>query len=313
MPGNKSGISAAIGTNPLVAHIDRFIARLKIEKQYSGHTLNAYRRDLNRFAEYCAQLPVTEWERVDSECIRNFSSRIHRQGLHGRSIARCLSAVRMFFRFLLEEKHGARNPAQDIRAPKAAKKLPAVLDTDEIGQLLNVKASDPASLRDRAMLELMYSGGLRLSELTGLDVQSIDWSQGTVRVKGKGDKDRETMIGRKAAQALEAWLAARHKFCKSADEQALFLNNRGVRLGARGVQLRFEQRAKEQGLDRRVHPHMLRHSFATHMLESSGDLRAVQELLGHANIGTTQVYTHLDFQHLAKVYDAAHPRAKKKK
>lgn len=312
MSGNKTATVAA-QANPLSVHIDRFIAHLRIEKRYSAHTIVNYGRDLNCFADYCAKSGIADWERVDSECIRNFSSRLHRLGLNGRSIARSLSAVRMFFRYLLQQKSGAQNPAQDVRAPRSEKKLPSVLDADQIEQLLNIKGNDPVSLRDRAMLELMYSGGLRLSELTSLDVQSIDWSQGTVRVKGKGDKDRDTIIGRKAALALEAWLAARRTFCKSAAEQALFLNNRGARLSERGVQLRFEQRAKEQGLDRHVHPHMLRHSFATHMLESSGDLRAVQELLGHANIGTTQVYTHLDFQHLAKVYDAAHPRAKKKK
>ncbi|HEX5056211.1 MAG TPA: tyrosine recombinase XerC [Gammaproteobacteria bacterium] len=314
MSGNKTGNTPAGAITPLSAHIARFIARLKFEKQYSPHTIDAYRRDLDSFAGYCAQLEIADWERLDSECIRNFSSRIHRGGLHGRSIARRLSAVRMFFRFLQQEKFNVRNPAQDVRAPKSDKKLPSVLDVDQIEQLLNIKGNDPVSLRDRAMLELMYSGGLRLSELTGLDVQSIDWSQGTVRVKGKGDKDRDTIMGRKAAQALQAWLSVRHVYCgKSVDEPALFLNNRGRRLSERSVQLRFEARAKEQGLDRHVHPHMLRHSFATHVLESSGDLRTVQELLGHANIGTTQVYTHLDFQHLAKVYDAAHPRAKKKK
>jgi integrase/recombinase XerC len=299
--------------NPLSAQIDRFVNnRLKIEKRYSAHTVNAYRRDLERFASWCAQQQITDWNRVDSECIRNFSGRIHRQGLHGRSIARGLSALRMFFKFQLQEKQVTRNPVQDVPAPKSAKKLPSVLDVDQITQLLAIKGNDPLSLRDRAMLELVYSGGLRLSELTGLDLESVDWSEGMVRVKGKGEKDRDAMIGGKALQALQEWMAARGQFCKPA-EQALFVNNRGARLTERSVQLRFDRRAREQGLDRHVHPHMLRHSFATHMLEASGDLRAVQELLGHASMATTQVYTHLDFQHLAKVYDAAHPRAKKKK
>jgi integrase/recombinase XerC len=299
--------------NPLSAQIDRFVNnRLKTEKRYSTHTLTAYRRDLERFASWCTEQQITDWGRVDSECIRNFSSRIHRQGLHGRSIARGLSALRMFFKFLLQEKLVTRNPVQDVPAPKSAKKLPSVLDIDQITHLLAIKGNDPLSVRDRAMLELVYSGGLRVSELTGLDLQSIDWSEGMLRVKGKGEKDRDAMIGRKALQALQEWMAVRSQFCKST-EQALFLNNRGTRLTERSVQLRFERRAQEQGLDRHVHPHMLRHSFATHMLEASGDLRAVQELLGHASLATTQVYTHLDFQHLAKVYDAAHPRAKKKK
>jgi integrase/recombinase XerC len=313
MSGSKNPNTPAAGINLLSPHIDRFITRLKFEKQYSPHTVNAYRRDLDSFADYCAQLEIADWARVDSECIRNFSSRIHRGGLHGRSIARRLSAVRMFFRFLQQEKLNIQNPAQDIRAPKSDKKLPSVLDVDQIEQLLNIKGNDPVSLRDRAMLELVYSAGLRVSELTALDINDLDLAEGTLMVLGKGGKSRIAMIGRKADQALREWLSERQSFGKSGDEQALFLNNRGARLSTRGVQLRFEQRAKAQGLDRHVHPHMLRHSFATHVLESSGDLRAVQELLGHANIGTTQVYTHLNFQHLAKVYDAAHPRAKKKK
>ncbi|HEY3486910.1 MAG TPA: tyrosine recombinase XerC [Gammaproteobacteria bacterium] len=305
-------MTAAAQPNPLSVQIEDFITPLQIEKRYSAHTVNAYRRDLERFAEYCAQLQIGSWDQVDSECIRGFSSRIHRLGLQGRSIARCLSAVRMFFRFLLERKLVAANPAQDITAPKSARKLPSVLDVDQIEQLLAIKGNDPVSIRDRAMLELMYSGGLRVSELTALDLNDLDLKEGTATVAGKGGKTRIVMIGRKAAQALIEWLPIRMQFAKSGDEQALFLNNRGARLSDRSVQLRFDYRAKEQGLDRHVHPHMLRHSFATHVLESSGDLRAVQELLGHANIATTQVYTHLDFQHLAKVYDAAHPRAKKK-
>ncbi len=311
---NSSAGSGAVRTNPLAEQIDRFVNnRLKIEKRYSAHTVNGYRRDLERFAEYCAEQGITEWNRVDNLCIRNFSGRIHRSGLHGRSIARCLSAVRMFFKFLLQEKQVTHNPAQDISAPKSAKKLPSVLDVDQIEQLLTIRENDPASVRDRAMLELVYSAGLRVSELVALDLNDLDLAEGTLTVQGKGGKTRIAMIGRKAAQALRDWLGTRREFCKSDEQSALFLNNRGTRLGTRGVQLRFDQRAKRQGLDRHVHPHMLRHSFATHVLESSGDLRAVQELLGHANIATTQVYTHLDFQHLAKVYDAAHPRARKKK
>lgn len=316
MSGNKTGGttgSDAAQADPLSPQIDLFINFLRIEKQYSPHTLNAYRRDLESFAEYCRKSGISDWKQVDSESLRGFSRRTHSLGLQGRSIARGLSAVRVFFKFLIKESWVTHNPVQDVSAPKSAKKLPSVLDPDQVEHLVAIRDNSPLGARDRAMLELVYSAGLRVSELTALDVQSIEWSQGTVRVSGKGGKEREAMIGRKALQALEEWMSVRHRFCRSSAEQALFLNNRGERLSVRSVQLRFEQRAKEQGLDRHVHPHMLRHSFATHMLESSGDLRAVQELLGHANLATTQVYTHLDFQHLAKVYDAAHPRAKKKK
>jgi integrase/recombinase XerC len=305
--------SAAVQANSLSPLIDLFINFLQVEKQYSPHTIKAYRRDIESFAEFCGKQQISNWQQVDSECLRSFSRRIHGLGLQGRSIARCLSALRVFFKFLQREAQVLRNPVQDIAAPKSAKKLPSILDPDQIAQLVTLRDTSPLGMRDRAMLELVYSAGLRVSELTALDIQSIEWSQGTVRVRGKGGKEREAMIGQKAIQALEEWMSVRRELCKTADNQALFLNRQGERLSARSVQLRFDRRAKEQGLDRRVHPHMLRHSFATHLLESSGDLRAVQELLGHSSLATTQVYTHLDFQHLAKVYDAAHPRARKKK
>jgi integrase/recombinase XerC len=296
---------------PQTELIDRFIRSLQIEKRYSPHTLSNYRRDLMRLLAYCTRQGLA-WSQIDGQTMRLFAASIHRGGLHGRSIARCLSAARSFFRFLIREGVMEHNPAQDLPAPRSEKKLPSVLDVDQIEQLLSIPGDEPLTLRDRAMLELMYSAGLRVSELTALNLPDLDLAEGTLSVHGKGDKMRIAMIGRKAAQALLAWLAVRGPLCKTTEDTALFLNNRGTRLTQRTVQLRFEYWAQHQGLDRHVHPHMLRHSFATHVLESSGDLRAVQELLGHANIATTQVYTHLDFQHLAGVYDAAHPRAKRR-
>jgi integrase/recombinase XerC len=308
-----SSKQATPAEHPQVGHIGRFIRFLQIEKRYSPYTLSNYGHDLQRLAAYCMRQDVDDWARVDNQTIRLFAAAMHRAGLHSRSIARCLSAARSFFNFLLREGAVGHNPALDIAAPRGEKKLPSVLDVDQIEQLLSIPGDEPLILRDRAMLELMYSAGLRVSELTALNLPDLDLAEGTLNVRGKGDKMRIAMIGRKAGQALQSWLAVRGPLCKAAGEMALFLNNRGTRLTQRTVQLRFEHWARRQGLDRHVHPHMLRHSFATHVLESSGDLRAVQELLGHANIATTQVYTHLDFQHLAGVYDAAHPRAKRRR
>ena len=243
--------------------------------------------------------------------VRGYVAWRHRHDVGGRSIQRGLSALRTFFDFCVRESVAERNPARPVSAPKASKRLPKVLDADRMSALVALDGEDPLSLRDGAMLELTYSSGLRLSELCSLDVADVDLEDGLVRVLGKGRKGRVVPVGRHAREAIEAWLPVRAALA-GAGERALFVSRRGRRISARSVQSRFARRAFERGTGAHVHPHMLRHSFATHLLESSGDLRAVQELLGHADIGTTQVYTHLDFQHLASVYDRTHPRARKK-
>jgi integrase/recombinase XerC len=222
-----------------------------------------------------------------------------------------LSAARSFFRYLLREKHVPHNPVSQVSAPKGKKRLPGNLDADSMARLLSITGEGALVDRDRAMLELLYSSGLRLAELTDLNIDSVDISDATVHVTGKGNKDRIVPVGRHAIAALLSWQKTRHELA-SADEPALFVSNRGSRLSKRSVQARVTHWAKRQGIDNRVYPHLFRHSFATHLLESSHDLRGVQELLGHANISTTQVYTHLDFQHLAQIYDQTHPRAKAK-
>jgi integrase/recombinase XerC len=222
-----------------------------------------------------------------------------------------LSAIRTFFRFMRREKHLTANPAEGVRAPKAGKRLPGNLDADRMARLLDIKGEGPVVARDRAILELLYSSGLRLAELTCLDIDSIHVADATVRVTGKGSKERILPVGRHALSALATWRAERNRLANPG-ERALFVSKRGTRLKPRSVQARVDFWARRQGIDTRVSPHLFRHSFATHLLESSHDLRGVQELLGHANIGTTQVYTHLDFQHLAQIYDKTHPRARRK-
>ncbi len=289
--------------------IDRFIRHLKYERRLSPQTCLHYARDLNALAAYCRRDNVLHWTEVDAEHIRAFSGACYRQGLGARSIARRLSAARTFFRFLVREKKILLNPAAGIRAPKATRRLPGNLDVDRMAKLLDIRGQGPVAARDRAMLELLYSSGLRLSELIGLDLDGLDLADATVRVRGKGDKERILPVGRYALEALRKWLAVRVELA-APDAQALFVSTRGTRLSARGVQARVHHWARRQGLDTRVYPHLFRHSFASHLLESSHDLRGVQELLGHANISTTQVYTHLDFQHLAQIYDRTHPRAR---
>jgi integrase/recombinase XerC len=243
--------------------------------------------------------------------VRAFSASCYRRGLAAKSIQRRLSAARTFYRYLLREKHVARNPVVSVSAPKAPKRLPGNLDADRMARLLDIPGKGALVDRDRAILELLYSSGLRLAELTDLDCDDIDLQDATVRVTGKGNKDRIVPVGSHARAALARWLRSRHELA-AADEPALFVSNRGTRLSQRSVQARVTHWAKRQGIDTNVYPHLFRHSFATHLLESSHDLRGVQELLGHANISTTQVYTHLDFQHLAQIYDRTHPRARKK-
>jgi len=292
--------------------LDDFVRYLREEKRYSPHTLKGYTHDLERLAGWCEHQGIADWPRLTGHEVRRFSAELHRQGLGGRSLQRQLSAVRRFYHFLMREGRADANPALDIPAPKSPRKLPKALDVDEIGQLMRPTGDDPLTLRDAAMLELMYSSGLRLAELVGLNLDDVDREDAQLRVTGKGSKQRDLPVGRMALKALAAWLKVRANLARP-EERALFVNRRGTRLSARSVQKRFRERGLTAGLERGVHPHMLRHSFASHMLESSGDLRAVQELLGHADISTTQIYTHLDFQHLAKVYDAAHPRARKRR
>jgi integrase/recombinase XerC len=291
--------------------IDGYLRHLGKERRLSPHTASNYARDIGALLDFLERSNVTEWKRVDSQHVRVFAARAHAGGLSPRSVQRRLSAVRSFFNYLVREGVAASNPAVDIRAPKAAKRLPGTLDVDQIAQLLQVPGDDALAVRDRAIMELFYSSGLRLAELVGLDLTSIDLADRTVRVLGKGAKTRIVPVGRKACEAIRFWLKERAALA-GMDETALFVGRNGDRLKPRAIQLRIAQWARRAGLPARVYPHLFRHSFATHLLESSKDLRGVQELLGHADISTTQVYTHLDFAHLARTYDASHPRAKRK-
>lgn len=298
--------------------VARFRRYLSAERRLSAHTERAYARDLAALVRHCERAGVRDWHRLDMQAVRAFAAHAHAGGLAPRSIQRRLSAVRSFYAFLMRERDAGRagtrlqhNPAHEVRAPKAARRLPQTLDADQMARLLAIEARDALGSRDRALMELLYSSGLRLAELVALDLASLDLKDRTVRVHGKGSKTRVVPVGRMAVSALKAWLAARAPLAR-ADEPALFVTRRGRRLGARAVQLRVAAWARRQGLGVPVHPHLFRHSFASHLLESSGELRGVQELLGHADISTTQIYTHLDFQHLARIYDATHPRARRK-
>ena len=293
------------------AWIDRFLAHLTYERRMSAHTGAAYRRDLARLLLFCERRGIPEWSAVDNSLVRAFAAAEHAGGLAPRSVQRRLSAVRTFYEFLLREGCCRLNPAQEVRAPKSAKRLPTTLDADQMGRLLEFRVDDTLSARDKAIMELFYSSGLRLGELVGLDLSALDLEDRTVRVDGKGGKTRILPIGRFAVGALGQWLAERAALA-TRDSPAVFVGRGGRRLTPRAVQLRVTIWARRMGLHVHVHPHMFRHSFATHLLESSSDLRGVQELLGHADIATTQIYTHLDFQHLAKVYDATHPRARRR-
>lgn len=285
---------------------------IKTLHHLSPHTRNAYQRDLKYLHAYCEKLEIVKWSELDGRQVRGFVAWRHRQGIGGRSLQRNLSAIRAFYRYLLTEDRVKTNPAEGIIAPKTPRKLPKVLDADQTVQLVEITETDDLAIRDRAMLELIYSSGLRLAELISLNMNDIDFNDRILTVTGKGNKTRSLPVGRHAIKAIEHWLKIRAAMVNES-EQALFISNRGKRISPRSVQDRLKQWAIKQGLPTHVHPHMLRHSFASHMLESSGDLRAVQELLGHADISTTQVYTHLDFQHLAQVYDKSHPRAHRKK
>jgi integrase/recombinase XerC len=329
--------------------LSRFRRYLSSERRLSAHTDKSYARDLAALVKFCDRLKLAYWSELDSQHLRSFAAHSHAGGLGPRSIQRRLSAVRSFYAFLLRESqleaqreaqrtaHDARpragrrtgrgaapaaaasrdatritrNPALDVRAPKAARRLPHTLDADQMARLLQIPAGDALAARDRAIMELLYSSGLRLAELVGLDLASVDLRDRVVHVLGKGSKARIVPVGRAAAQALREWLKERPALARQ-QQTALFVGRNGARLGARSVQLRVAYWARRQGLGVHVHPHLFRHSFASHLLESSGELRGVQELLGHADISTTQIYTHLDFQHLARIYDATHPRARRK-
>ncbi len=291
--------------------IDRFIRHLEYERRLSPLTCKNYRRDLEKLCAWCDTSGIGQWSELDSEHVRAYSASCYRKGLSARSIQRRLSASRTFFRYLIREKAVTKNPAASVSAPKGRKRLPGNLDADRMARLLDIQGEGAIVDRDRAILELLYSSGLRLAELVDLNLGDVDMHDATVRVTGKGNKDRIVPVGRQALKALRQWGITRGDLA-DADEKALFVSNRGTRLSPRSVQARVKFWAKQQGLDANVYPHLFRHSFATHVLESSHDLRGVQELLGHANISTTQVYTHLDFQHLAQIYDQTHPRARKK-
>jgi integrase/recombinase XerC len=296
--------------SPNQRYLEGYLAWLRNEKQYSALTAENYARDLRHLFELAAGTPLAN---LRIHHIRRFIAQLHGKGLGGRSLARMLSAWRGFFTYLMRDHAFAGNPCAGLRAPKSPKTLPQALSPDEAARLVDLPADTPEAIRDKAMFELFYSSGLRLAELVGLDLDPMraDIKAGEVRVTGKGSKTRIVPLGHFAIAALQAWLAVRDQLAR-AEEDALFVGARGNRITPRVVQLRMKQWGVKQGITSNVHPHVLRHSFATHVLQSSGDLRAVQEMLGHASISTTQVYTHLDYQYLSKIYDAAHPRAKKK-
>jgi len=290
----------------------KFLDQLTFAQRASAHTVKSYQRDIKQLSRYCQDKRIDQWTGVQQSDIRAHIAGRHRQGISSKSLQRELSAIRSFYNYLLKNHLADFNPAQHIKAPKQARKLPKTLDVDQVNGLLEAGADSILEIRDLAMFELFYSSGLRLSELSALNLADLDLPDYSLRVhSGKGGKSRQLPIGSKAVKAIQNWLPYRSSIV-TADESALFISSRGTRLGQRSIELRLEQWCKKKGIVEHIHPHMLRHSFASHLLESSQDLRAVQELLGHSNIGTTQIYTHLDFQHLAEIYDKAHPRAKKK-
>lgn len=293
-------------TDPL----QQFERHLRSERRLSFHTIKGYLRDLYKLNSWCEKQSLSLLQ-LDSQHIRTCLTALHRKGLGGRSLDRWLASLRTFFNYALKQQWLKANPAMAISAPKSAKKLPKTLDTDQVARYLAFPAESWIDCRDLAIVELFYSSGLRLSELTALNLGDIDLNDQLVTVTGKGNKSRQLPVGSHAIGALKAWLKRRSEFA-SDDTRAIFVSRQGKRISPRAVQERLRLIGLRQNMDGKIHPHMLRHSFASHLLESSGDLRAVQELLGHANLSTTQVYTHLDFQHLARIYDQSHPRAQKK-
>ena len=297
----------------LHTEIKEFLSYLESVKQYSPHTLKGYERDLKKLSDYLSAQDIKNWKIVKEHDLRTFINSERRRGLSPRSIQRVLSSCRTFFEHLLIEGLIQLSPAQNVSSPKLAQLLPKAMDADLVQRLLDFKPKGMIEIRDKALAELLYSSGLRLSEVCQLEVQDLDLKERTCRVLGKGNKTRIVPVGKKAIQAIRDWMIYRSelKATKETSSDAIFLNNKGNRISARSIQLRLEKLCLQRGIPG-INPHMLRHSFASHVLESSGDLRAVQEMLGHSDIGTTQIYTKLDFQHLSKVYDKAHPRAKKR-
>ncbi|WP_437611498.1 tyrosine recombinase XerC [Erwinia sp. V71] len=297
--------------SPLQPAVDGFLRYLKVERQLSPLTQKNYAHQLSVLIALADEMKVTDWATLDVAQVRSLAARSRRAGLQPASLALRLSALRSFLDWLVGQGQLKANPAKGIATPRAPRHLPKNIDVDDMNQLLEIDLNDPLAVRDRAMMEIMYGAGLRLAELVGIDCRHLDLASGEVWVTGKGSKERRLPIGATAVRWVEQWLTLREFFAP--DDDALFVSSQGKRISARNVQKRFAEWGVKQGVNSHIHPHKLRHSFATHMLESSGDLRAVQELLGHANLSTTQIYTHLDFQHLASVYDAAHPRAKRGK
>ena len=300
----------------LSEQINHFLNHIHNERGLADNTSESYQHDLKILLGYAEDINLNQAQDFTANHIRQLIGQSHRKGMSGRSQQRRLSAFRTFFNFIAREEVLSQNPAQLVTAPKGARKLPRTLDTDQVSQLLNFVPEDWHGYRDKAILELLYSSGLRLSELTNADCDSISLSEETIRVTGKGNKQRIVPVGSLAMQALRDWMLVRKNLPvkrKQVHANALFISQAGSRISPSSIQARLRYWAKKQHLVNNLHPHMLRHSFASHVLESSGDLRAVQELLGHADISTTQIYTHLDFQHLAAVYDKTHPRAQRKK
>ena len=312
-PQGESAPAAAAASSELAGAIARFLLYLQDVRQLSRHTLDGYRHDLLTLQRHCAEQGRTTPAEVVESDIRQWASQLHRRGLAGSSIQRSLSAARSFFNYLGREQGRPRNPAASVQAPRKPRKLPKTLDADQVNKFLSFEEGSLTARRDRAIAELFYSSGLRLAELAAIDTGDIDSHSRLLTVTGKGNKARTIPVGSVALEAIRRWLEVRPPVAADEDgAAALFTSNQGRRISPRSIQARLKLQGRKAGMHQDVHPHMLRHSFASHLLESSGDLRAVQELLGHANISTTQIYTHLDFQHLAKVYDAAHPRAKRR-
>ncbi|TCO77219.1 tyrosine recombinase XerC [Chromatocurvus halotolerans] len=307
-------VSTLPGETTFAASVAAFLDYCRDVRQLSPHTLSNYRRDLDSFETALSRQQIYRAEQVQEAHVRHWVSGLHRRGLSGSSIQRGLSAARSLFHYLGRIAGYPRNPAAGVQAPRQARRLPKTLDPDQLQQFLIFADDNPAARRDRAMAELFYSSGLRLAELVSLNIDDIDRQERLLQVTGKGRKTRNVPVGRVAVAAIDSWLEVRPSITLDPDAaRALFISSRGRRISLRNTQARLRLQGRRSGMRQDVHPHMLRHSFASHMLESSGDLRAVQELLGHANIGTTQIYTHLDFQHLSKIYDAAHPRARRQK
>lgn len=292
--------------------IDNYIQHIAVVRRLSLHTVSNYQRDLQQAADFFITHEQPHPLILKQHDIRQYTNFQHRQGLSSKSLQRKLSSLRQLYQHFSQQGKISNNPTLNIQLPKSAKKLPKVMDTDQLQHLLNYQADDWYSVRDKAIIELLYSSGLRLAEIANLNISDIDFPQGLILVTGKGDKQRQLPLGKMATTALQAWLAIRHERLQGINLAAVFISNQKKRLSHRSIQLRLDKLGAERQSQQKLHPHLLRHSFASHILESSSDLRAVQELLGHQDISTTQIYTHLDFQHLAKTYDKAHPRAKKK-